>query len=187
MVGETALSVFLSPVGAMLAGAAASGIYALRAWRSVSQTIQADALAGLFQRDVLADQLSARSLRHLRARGQQRTARDRHTIELHQREAMLNQMAAVMRGGERDGDGDSVRAATRYLAGEGFVQMENVAHARSSGLTEEIVEIEEFEEVKLLPRPRSRSRPRPRSRPRSLPRSRPHPRPLRQLDRRDLG
>ncbi len=64
---------------------------------------------------------------------------------------MLRQMAAVMRGGERDSS--IVRNATRYLAGEGFVLMENVAHARNGEAIAEIVEIDEFEEVKLLPPP----------------------------------
>ncbi len=148
MVGEFALSILLSPVGVMLAGAVASGLYAFHAWRSGSQTEAPDALAGLFQREDFAEQVHDPKLQHIRARGQQRTVQSQPPIDPSEREAMLRRAAAVMRGSERDAG--IVRAATRYLAGEGFVLMENVAHARSGGVIAEVVE---FEEVKLLPPP----------------------------------
>lgn len=146
-----ALSVILSPVGGMFAAAAGCGLFSLRAWRSATQINNPDALAGLFQRDAFKDQLRDPKLRHIRARGQQRSVQGQSYPDAVQREAMLHQVAAVMRGTERDAR--IVRQATRYLAGEGFVLMENVAQPTSSENLAEIVEIEDFEEVKLLPPP----------------------------------
>ena len=151
MLGEMALSIILSPVGAMLAGAAASGTIALRAFRSVSLNDEPDALAGLFQREIFADKLRDPSLRHIRARGQQRTVQAETRCDPREREAMLHQVAAVIRGAERDPG--IVQEATRYLAGEGFIILEDVAHPASREVFANIVEIGEFEEVKLLPAP----------------------------------
>lgn len=151
MVGEIALSILLSPAGVMLAGAVASGAFAIHAWQSASQSEAPDALAGLFQREAFAEQVHDPKLQHIRARGQQRTVPNQPTIDPNEREALLHQMAAVMRGSERDAG--IVRAATRYLAGEGFVLMENVAHGTSGDVIAEVVEIDELEEVRLLPPP----------------------------------
>ena len=151
MVGEIALSILLGPAGVMLVGAAISGVSSIQAWRAVAISAQPDALAGLFRRRDFAEQLRDPKLRHIQARGQQRTVRGQPHLDPRQREAMLHQVAAVMRGSERDAA--IVREATRYLAGEGFVILENVARPASRHGADDVVEIVDFEEVKLLPPP----------------------------------
>ncbi len=151
MTDEIALSVFLSPVGVMLALAIASAVLSVRAWRAVANSARPDALAGLFHRGDFAERVRDPKLRHIQARGQQRTARRQPYLDPRQREAMLHQVAAVMRGTERDDR--IVREATRYLAGEGFVILENVAKPARRDDYGDVVEIVDFEEVKLLPPP----------------------------------
>lgn len=151
MPGEIALSILLSPVGVMLAMAVGTAVFARHSWRSATHGDQPDSLAGLFQRDAFADQLRDPKLRHIRARGQKRPVSGPKPASVQQREAMLHQVAAVLRGSERDAE--LVREATRYLAGEGFVVMADAALAVSTRRQGEIVEIADYEEVKLLPPP----------------------------------
>ncbi|WP_298465326.1 hypothetical protein [uncultured Erythrobacter sp.] len=142
-------AIVMSPVSVMLAGAVACAAYAVHAYRpSPSEN---DALAGLFQREDFESQLREAALLSSHARPPRRTARDRSQENTETREHMLHQIAAVMRGSERDAE--VVRETAHYLAGEGFVIIESRAAAITPDDTGEIIPIGDFEEVKLLPPP----------------------------------
>ncbi|MEL6530408.1 MAG: hypothetical protein AAFQ27_10630 [Pseudomonadota bacterium] len=152
MLDGIGLSVVMNPATVMLFGAVISGAFALFAWRSVARQAQPDALSDLFKRRALQDQVRDPKLQRIRARGQRRTVRGGSAFHNNERDAMLHQVAAVMRGTERDAG--IVREAKRYLAGEGFVILDRVAEQEPDVILAENVTFCEFEEVKLLPAPR---------------------------------
>lgn len=151
MFGEIAPMTMLGPVGVMLIGALFSGYLAVKAFRLGEAGGEPDALSGLFERETFEHQVSDPKLRHIRARGLRRTTRANRQSGLRQREKDLNGIAAVLRGSERDPG--VVGAATRYLAGEGFIILDHSADTSADKKSARIAEFGEFEEVKLLPAP----------------------------------
>ena len=153
MLDENVFSIVLSPIGVMLASAVAIGVASVKSWQAGSAVKQPDALAALFKGDTLQDQASDPRLRQIRARGLIRAAqaRGREVNGERERERKLREVAAVLRGSERDPG--IVQAATRFLQGEGFIILDQAPEPDSTEVAETVAEIGTEEEVKLLAPP----------------------------------
>ncbi len=151
MLSEIALPIATGPVGVMLIAALASAAYALRAFRPAPNPRDQDNLANLFKRETFHTQMREAALLNAKVRAPRRSARGGHSYSSKSRDEMLHQIAAVMRGAERDSA--IVRETAHYLAGEGFIIVDQAAARSDARDDADIIPIGDYEEVKLLPPP----------------------------------
>jgi len=151
MLGDIALSIASGPASVILISVIACAAYAVWKLQQTRNSSGPDALADLFERDSFQAQMREAALLTGDARSKRRSVRDRKWGQTNARDQMLHQIAAVIRGAERDAR--IVIETTHYLAGEGFIIIADSPQKQPIDDGQDIIPIGEFEEVKLLPPP----------------------------------
>ncbi|MEM8724433.1 MAG: hypothetical protein AAGE86_02825 [Pseudomonadota bacterium] len=155
MLSENALSIIVGPVGAMLIAAIISAAYAVWILRTAANPREQDGLADLFKHETFKTQIREAALLNANVRSPRRSVRAGRAEQSRSRDEMLHQIAAVMRGSERDAS--VAQETASYLAGEGFIIVEEVRSPFEPHDDADIIPICDFEEVKLLPPPAAMS------------------------------
>ena len=119
MLGNSAIEALQGPLGLMLVGVLVVAALVWAAWGAGRRSSRNDALIELLKRERLAATTASGLPYERTKRGPRRAVRKPLRGQIEDRERQLQQVAAVLRGGERDDR--LVRAARSYLAKEGMV------------------------------------------------------------------